>query len=475
MEVASSSFYLFNLDRVAVISALALCTYEYMITLFYEIRYVWRHKYTFATALFAFNRYAVWVETGILVYLAFGDLETAEQCTRAEKAFSIFVACHKLCIGLFCAFRLYAIWDREWSVFCGILLLYVVQTALFLTPNVLSGSIPLGPPFHGCMMMPQALGIRRIMQLQLASSALTIASDAMILGLTVLRTLRISVDAQRLGFKSPISSLLLRDGTVYFVALTALSITNIVAIRMGPTSPIFGIIPQFITQLRAILVSRFFLNLRHVFLEKSNSGPENPSSVKVKIPKFAGDGLVGNLGAPLRVGSVPGQRISASSGSSRMPLNQPSPRAGLDPLLDWDVDEFEEIDDAEITSSRPMFVGLEIDQSMTWETVERPLWRKDVEELGVEGEEAVSLVNQDGRTGSVQTTIQSTHPYSRGEGNMGPVWSTRRPSRTGNEGDTLLVDMDEVGYSWDHPRAPVTLMVNSDPHGVTPGRTSSFV
>jgi hypothetical protein len=33
---------------------------------------------------------------------------------------------------VFCAVRLYAIWDRQWNVFWVILLLYVAQSALFL-------------------------------------------------------------------------------------------------------------------------------------------------------------------------------------------------------------------------------------------------------------------------------------------------------------------------------------------------------
>jgi len=50
--------------------------YEYAITLYDEIRYVWKHKYSFATFLFAFNRYAVWLETALQLYTTFGDLTT---------------------------------------------------------------------------------------------------------------------------------------------------------------------------------------------------------------------------------------------------------------------------------------------------------------------------------------------------------------------------------------------------------------
>jgi len=39
-----------------------------------------------------------------------------------------------------------------------------------------------------------------------------IASDATILGLTIMKTMTISVDARKFGFRTPISNLLLRDG-----------------------------------------------------------------------------------------------------------------------------------------------------------------------------------------------------------------------------------------------------------------------
>ena len=46
----------------------------------------------------------------------------------------------------------------------------------------------------------------------LASIGLAMATDAIILGLTIAKTIRISVDAHKLGIKAPVSSLILRDG-----------------------------------------------------------------------------------------------------------------------------------------------------------------------------------------------------------------------------------------------------------------------
>ena len=47
---------------------------------------------------------------------------------------------------------------------------------------------------------------------QLAANGLTIASDGTILGLTIMKTMTISVDAHKFGFRTPVSNLLLRDG-----------------------------------------------------------------------------------------------------------------------------------------------------------------------------------------------------------------------------------------------------------------------
>ena len=88
---------------------------------------------------------------------------------------------HDQISAVFCAFRVYAIWDREWTVFWTILLLYIAHTALFLvrpllssperlilifvkTPNILSGYEPIGPPFYGCRIAPETFRATDVIQ-----------------------------------------------------------------------------------------------------------------------------------------------------------------------------------------------------------------------------------------------------------------------------------------------------------------------
>ncbi|KAF9779784.1 hypothetical protein BJ322DRAFT_1113088 [Thelephora terrestris] len=312
-------------------------------------------------------------------------------------------------------------------------------------------------------------------RLQLASNGLTIVSDAMILGLTIVRTIRISADARKFGFQAPITNLLLRDGTVYFVALTTLSTTNIIAIKMGPRSPIFGTITLFIPQLRGILVSRFFLNLRHVFFEKDKNNPVSPSSIKIKIPMIPSEDLVGNLGAPLRSSSISGSRVgTSSSGSTR----QPGFSVGADPLLHWNADaDDEDLEDVEISSHRPMLFGLDIDPGAVGEGGGLPLWRKDFDGVRMEGEEVTSLMSRNGKPIIVRTPVRSTPSHPKVEGDTESLPPGKKPSKsTVEEDDALLVDSDEdldspLRYP---PRASIASTANSDAREVTPRRTSYF-
>jgi len=78
----------FSRTRAATISLLALFVYEYLITLFDEIRYVWKHKYSIATILFAVNRYIVWIEITLQLYISFGNMTSDDQYVFLAPVFS---------------------------------------------------------------------------------------------------------------------------------------------------------------------------------------------------------------------------------------------------------------------------------------------------------------------------------------------------------------------------------------------------
>lgn len=204
-------------------------------------------------------------------------------------------------------------------------------------------------------------------------------------------------------------------------------------------------------RLRGILISRFFLNLRHVFFKKDGSSSGTISSLRIRIPTITSEDFVGNLGAPLRSSLTSGQYPLASPG----PSSRRKSCVGADPLLDRCAGELEEEDlddDVEITSRRPILVGLGIDPNLVGEGSGRPLWRKEFDGIGVEGEEVILLVDRKGKDRARSPVrSESSPPVGEDDGELVPPGRQLLKSAV-DEADALLVDAngyveDSYGYS----------------------------
>lgn len=95
-----------------------------------------------------------------------------------------------------------------------------------------------------------------------ATGACTITIDLIVLTITWYRTFKLARHASRNHMKESLSSLLLRDGTIYFVLLTLVTVINMAM----TTSP--SLVSQDITYFQAtipnIVICRFLLNLRQL-------------------------------------------------------------------------------------------------------------------------------------------------------------------------------------------------------------------
>ncbi|TCD64640.1 hypothetical protein EIP91_003842 [Steccherinum ochraceum] len=118
-------------------------------------------------------------------------------------------------------------------------------------------------------------------------------ADAIILILTWIRTAGI-MRTFKLKVKTSLGLMLLRDGTIFFVFLLTLNAINLVAIKAQR----FGAVPAISDVVTSILISRFLLNLRGVYVvnEIVTSSSFHPS--RMSDVRFA-DSITGNLGAPL--------------------------------------------------------------------------------------------------------------------------------------------------------------------------------
>lgn len=158
--------------------------------------------------------------------------------------------------------------------------------------------------------------------------------------------------------------------------------------------------------------------------------------------------LVGNLGAPLRRSPVSGPYPSGSS-------SRREPSVGADPLLDWDADDFddEDLEEVEIISHRPMLVGLGIDPNVVEQSNREPLWKREYDVIGAEGEEVVSLMDRKGKS-VVRTPMRSargSHLMGDGDANLTLLGRQSSKSTVGEAG-ALLVDSMSIGEDLDVDR-----------------------
>ncbi|GBE88868.1 hypothetical protein SCP_1402760 [Sparassis crispa] len=121
--------------------------------------------------------------------------------------------------------------------------------------------------------------------------------DALVLVLTWAKTYQTNCASSKFHMKNSLTSLIQRDGTIYFFVLLLLNAINLVAIKFE----ILGSVPALTDVLTSIMVSRFFLDLRSVYLS-STSGSQSISRAQI-VPEVISldftSSLTGNLGAPL--------------------------------------------------------------------------------------------------------------------------------------------------------------------------------
>ncbi|KZT02216.1 uncharacterized protein LAESUDRAFT_730389 [Laetiporus sulphureus 93-53] len=129
----------------------------------------------------------------------------------------------------------------------------------------------------------------------IASVVCPAVSDLIVVLVTWYKTFRLAIEVRKLRFKGSIATMLMRDGTLHFMALLLLNIFNIQSQFSG--SRYSGCAAIFLLPMTSVLVSRFILNLRQVSL--GSAGLNTISHSTVDTPDLPSR-LVGNFGSELQ-------------------------------------------------------------------------------------------------------------------------------------------------------------------------------
>ncbi|KAI0659907.1 hypothetical protein C8Q70DRAFT_1053716 [Cubamyces menziesii] len=254
-EEVISDVYYFTVDNICEVAGIALLTYDYLLTFSGEIQFVWSRKFSGATVVFVLNRYVTLFSKIVLPISTFWWPNQTDQRLVAHGEKSL--------INTF---------NLSHLRFHG--LSTVVEKEATLTQR--SGGDVISIVTHTC----------------------AIGADLLVIVLTWIKTYQMKKEASVLGSGAAFSSLILRDGTLYFGTMLVLNVVHLIVLQSTDT---LDPLPIFVDVFTSILISRFMINLRQVAGRGSDdlsSASRFQGTSRFSSVRFAAD-IVGDLGAPL--------------------------------------------------------------------------------------------------------------------------------------------------------------------------------
>ncbi|KAI0085197.1 hypothetical protein BDY19DRAFT_461043 [Irpex rosettiformis] len=210
---------------------------------------------------------------------------------RLDDALQLFQV---VALSLFTALRAFALSGQRTWVF---ILVFTLSVVPFFTNLVSSihqehNNLRSGSPCQHMRITYSNISRCTTPVLLFATRAAVIAADVIVLLITWQKTFGIIRQAASLSERMALSEVLLRDGTVFFLALLAV---NVFQVLIHSVSSWSILLPgsAFLAPLTSIVVSRFFFNLRQV--DEQPGDGSAPSSTM----RFGPDMVVGNLSESL--------------------------------------------------------------------------------------------------------------------------------------------------------------------------------
>lgn len=258
------------------VAACAIYTYDRSLTFGSEVNLIWRRRrMTVATGLYLL----VHLSTTVYVYTQIAG--TADVSCRSGTVQFVMQYCASVLFhvatGAFMALRAYAISNRSLPLAFAIFLSSLVIAALNIYQVCAVSAVAVPPPI-GCVVSPDIkTSIRR--PLLATGQASTVIPEVFLLVATW-RHACVAKIANAAQIDTPLTTLFLRDGTVYFVIIFILRLVD--ALLVATTTAMDPFFSPITYALQAILLSRFYLNLHEAnsFQATTPSSPSQMSSLR---------------------------------------------------------------------------------------------------------------------------------------------------------------------------------------------------
>ncbi|KAJ3527944.1 hypothetical protein NM688_g8058 [Phlebia brevispora] len=287
-----------------IFAALALATYEYVVTFQHEFELLWQRRWTVATCLFVTNRYMLLANIIIqcIPYNAqVRRFESQGRCSNSPlMAFLSVVGIVPMTIlALFSSLRVFALLDRAYLTAGCVLLLGMVPVGIDLFYIDKGTYNYVDDPTLGPSCFPSYSCSASVVFCRKPKIVTTLAADVVALVTTWLKTYRHVRQAASIGVSAGFGATLIQYGTLYFVVLLVVNILLLITF-LDPSVAIFtNAMNVFTSVLPNIVISRFLLNLRQVDSERPSNTVASLSTFvpNIRIPTLPE--VIGNLGEPL--------------------------------------------------------------------------------------------------------------------------------------------------------------------------------
>ncbi|KAI0765603.1 hypothetical protein BD413DRAFT_573984 [Trametes elegans] len=281
--------------------------YDYLLTLEQEVKLFWNRKFTGASALFFFTRYATLIAYNILGCISFAHLfdPVCAVLTRAQAALTIF---EFIPWAAFSALRVFALSGMHWPLAVVVFLLALIPAGVNFAQFGfgLTGANLLTT---GCQAQTNATPEQNEIFVILSRSGLVVA-DALVIAVTLVKT-RKRGTTPHFGRSSKVSlaDVLLRDGLIYFATLLCFNTIDLALTIISYVTPYnqTSYVTALSDPLTAVLVGRFLLDLQASNRSTMELGGSHSSDLG-SFPDLNGTlhfaTVIGSLGAEIVPGSI---------------------------------------------------------------------------------------------------------------------------------------------------------------------------
>ncbi|KAL1940172.1 hypothetical protein VTO73DRAFT_9123 [Trametes versicolor] len=269
--------------------------YDYLLTFPTEVRVFWRRQWNLATIYYFLIRYGFLVNITLVAISSIrftpnsGPMLSAPSCGAFLYVAVALGLLNYAVVSAFVATRMYALWNCNVRVAICLFILGLINPNAMTPTLIYQMRIVMSPwPVWGCESYIQdydddfiefayalspistvhvfllTLLSSRTQTLPIIVSSIGIAYELLCLLLTAHKTWSFYLSRRRSGSPTTLASLLLRDGSLYFVVMAALSLVNIVAAVIPGTPANVQVNAVFGRALTPILTARFIAHLQEV-------------------------------------------------------------------------------------------------------------------------------------------------------------------------------------------------------------------